>query len=91
MRATASKHVVAERLECLRGLAILKKSRYMARQVGRGLDVIIEDSRQGNFICGTSANYQKILVPAQGLRKGMLVPVRTTGFIDGMLRGIAIS
>jgi threonylcarbamoyladenosine tRNA methylthiotransferase MtaB len=91
MSGTVSKHVVAERLESLRDLAILKKSRYMAEQVGRGLDVIIEDSRQGNFICATSANYQKILIPADGLLKGMLVSVRTTGFIDGMLRGIAIS
>ncbi len=91
MLATASKKVVAERLVSLRNLAALKKGSYMARQVGRGLDVIIEDSREGNLISGTSANYQKILVPAAGLIKGMLVYVRPTGIIDGMLRGIAIS
>ncbi len=91
MSATVSKQVVADRLARLRDLAILKKSSYMARQIGRELDVIIEDSAEGNLTCSTSANYLKIMLPAEGLLKGTLVSVRPTDFIDGMLRGIAIS
>jgi threonylcarbamoyladenosine tRNA methylthiotransferase MtaB len=91
MSAAASRESVAERLARLRDLDILKRNSYMTRQVDRGLDVIIEDSRYGNLMCGTSANYQKILVSGEGLVKGSVVYVRPTGFVDGMLHGIAMS
>ncbi|MEJ2696823.1 MAG: tRNA (N(6)-L-threonylcarbamoyladenosine(37)-C(2))-methylthiotransferase MtaB [Candidatus Sulfobium sp.] len=91
MRDTSSREAVAKRLAALREMDTLRRDSYKKLQLEGRLEVILEDSRGGNLMCGTSRNYLKVLVAVQGQAKGSLVGVRPTELIDGMLRGNAIS
>lgn len=91
MKADLSRKAAAERVAVLRDLGSDKKDAYMRLQLNKRLEVILEESRGENLVCGTSANYLKILVPRQGHVKGSLVYVRPTEVIEGMLRASTIS
>lgn len=91
MGTRPSGDALGERLARLHNLAALKKDSYAKKQVGSRLEVILEDCREDNLMRGTSGNYLKILVSAEGHRKGSLVYVRPTVVKDGILYGIVIS
>lgn len=65
------------------------KARYMSEQLGRELDVILEDEVD-NRLMGTSGNYLKVGVETGRYRKGELVSVRVTGICGDMLEGTLI-
>jgi threonylcarbamoyladenosine tRNA methylthiotransferase MtaB len=65
------------------------KARYMSEQLGRELDVILEDEAD-NRLTGTSGNYIKVAVETGSYRKGELVSVRVTGICGDMLEGTLI-
>lgn len=91
MKNTVSKEVVEERLSALHQLDSLKRESYKKRQLGRRLEVILENARGQNSRIGTSRNYLKILVSTSGQDKGSVVEVRPSDLIDGVLCGDAIS
>lgn len=91
MKTNLSRKAAAGRVAILRDLGSDKKDAYMRLQVNRRLEVILEESRGENLVCGTSANYLKVLVPHQGHVKGSLVYVRPAEVIEGMLRASTIS
>lgn len=88
---TMTKEVRAKRLGQLHDLDIAKRDSYNRHQIGRRLEVIIEDIDGENTLRGTTENYLKILVRQHGRDKGSLLCVRPTDYIQGMLHAIAIS
>lgn len=74
-----------ERAALLRELSARKKDEYMTGQVGRSLDVLVEDVSVGGTVIGTSANYLKVMVRGSGATPKSIVPVRITGVSEGVL------
>jgi len=71
-----------ERLSELMALNSKKKMAYMQSQMNSILDIVVEEEGNDNITIGTSSNYLKVKVLANGYRKGALIRVRATG-IDG--------
>jgi len=80
-----------ERFAALNALNIRKKRSYMSSQVGKTLDIVIEELRSDGTALGTSSNYLKVRTTSGGKRKGSLIYVGVSGIEDGMLTGDAIS
>jgi len=79
------------RAKRLRDLSLSKKTRYQMSQIGRTLDIIIEE-RVGSGICrGTSSNYLKVQFPDSGMSIGNLILVRIEGLSDGVLFGVPVN
>jgi threonylcarbamoyladenosine tRNA methylthiotransferase MtaB len=89
MTARPPHQIVVHRANQLKMLHKKMKMRYMTSQLGRHLDVILEDEVDNRFI-GTSGNYLKVAVPIRGYKKGNLVSIRATGICDGVLQGMLI-
>lgn len=64
-----------ERVTALRALSEKKKRAYMSAQVGRTVDMLVEEVLPGGTCLGTSSNYLKVRAPARGLERGSIVPV----------------
>ncbi|MEJ2253273.1 MAG: tRNA (N(6)-L-threonylcarbamoyladenosine(37)-C(2))-methylthiotransferase MtaB [Nitrospirota bacterium] len=71
----------------LRSLALEKKKAFMKRQVGRILEVLVEEELPDGLVQGTSRNYLKVRLPGEGRLKGSLVPVRIGALEDEALWG----
>ena len=69
----------------------LKKRTYMAAQINRTLEIIVEDAPEGETYIGTSGNYLRIRTTAKGLIKGSIVDVRPVGIVDDILEGYVVS
>lgn len=91
MPGTLKKEVRSGRLRQLHDLDTAKRESYARLQLNKMLSVIIEESHGENLVCGTAANYLKILVRQDSYNKGSLVSVRPTDYVRGMLQAIAIS
>lgn len=65
-----------------------KKIEYMTKQVGKTLDVLIEENRSDGACYGTSSNYLKILIPSKTYSRGSLVCARIEGLQEGQLVGL---
>lgn len=91
MGPLTSRQDKAMRISTLHAIDSARREDYMRSQIGRRLEVILEDRRGESLICGTSANYLKILVSTQAHDKGSLVYVRPAGHIKDTLHGIVIS
>jgi len=89
MNVRTHQDVVKKRIEKLRALNAIKKERYMKAQIGRKLDVIIEEKFFPGTVCGTSGNYVKVAVSPEQVR-GSVVFVRPTRVAVEMLEGVAI-
>jgi threonylcarbamoyladenosine tRNA methylthiotransferase MtaB len=76
-----------ERSRTLRSLGARKKEAYMARQVGRTLETLIESRTSEGTWRGTSCNYLKVRASGSALRRGSIVPVRVEGLLEGELAG----
>jgi threonylcarbamoyladenosine tRNA methylthiotransferase MtaB len=70
-----SKEMQNERVARLRELHQTQKKGYMLCQVGRELDVILEEEIDGRA-AGTSGNYLKVRCSMTGFRRGSIVHVR---------------
>jgi threonylcarbamoyladenosine tRNA methylthiotransferase MtaB len=77
-----------ERVKRLKQLHETLKKRYMFRQLGRKLDVILEEEIDGKAV-GTSGNYLKVRCAA-GFSKGSIVDVRAEGVSGGMVEAVVI-
>lgn len=76
-----------ERVKALRALSDKKKGAYISRQVGRTLDILVEEELSGGVCRGTSSNYLKVQIPGLGFQRGSVVPVRVEGMEGGVLVG----
>jgi tRNA A37 methylthiotransferase MiaB len=82
-----SKEVQKERVARLRDLHETKKKKYMLRQLGRELDVIVEEE-MGTTAVGTTGNYLKVACSfISDCRRGSIVDVRVKGISGSMLEG----
>jgi threonylcarbamoyladenosine tRNA methylthiotransferase MtaB len=62
----------------------IKKISYMSSQIGRTLEIIVEDKHDDTSCLGTSSNYLKILTSATGATKKACMNIRVTetdGFV----------
>ncbi|TAL22108.1 MAG: tRNA (N(6)-L-threonylcarbamoyladenosine(37)-C(2))-methylthiotransferase MtaB [Nitrospirae bacterium] len=66
-----------------------KKVEYMTKQLGKTLNVLVEENYDG-VCCGTSGNYLKIAMPQGACSRGTLVNARVEGFREGQLVGVPI-
>lgn len=90
-RPLVSEYEKGLRVSRLRQLGEFKRASYIVRNLNCSQSVILEDLRDDVFQ-GTSANYLKVSVKAtSGLKKGMLVEARLTGYDGGGLWAIPMS
>jgi len=80
--------VKKKRASALEALNKGKKIEYMTKQVGKTLDVLIEENRSDGACYGTSSNYLKILIPSKTYSRGSLVCARIEGLQEGQLVGL---
>jgi threonylcarbamoyladenosine tRNA methylthiotransferase MtaB len=83
-------HIKKERFNDLNSLNIEKKRAYMISNLNKTLDVITEEPHIDNTIVGTSSNYLKVRVSANGYPKGSLIYVDVSGIEGDMLVGDVI-
>lgn len=82
--------IVKERLSRLKKLDKIKRNKYMEEQIGRTLDIIVEETLPNDHIVGTSSNYLKISAFSGGNIKGNAVFVRPESIEKKMLSGSLI-
>jgi threonylcarbamoyladenosine tRNA methylthiotransferase MtaB len=82
-----SSSVKKNKLNELKALNADKKTAYMTSNIGKTLDIIIEDKGGGNTSIGTSGNYLKVKIPSNKYQKGALVRVRIAGIEENILIG----
>jgi threonylcarbamoyladenosine tRNA methylthiotransferase MtaB len=75
------------RAKALRDLSQKKKWACSNRQVGKTLEVLLEETVRDGLCLGTSSNYLKIKVPCDARMCGTIVPVRIAGVSEGRLAG----
>lgn len=82
--------VMKERCMRLRRLGQRKKSQYMLSQVGKTLDLLVEEKTEGNCCSGTTGNYLKLSAASIDACVRDIVFVRVTGASDNSLTGCLI-
>jgi threonylcarbamoyladenosine tRNA methylthiotransferase MtaB len=75
------------RAKALRDLSQSKNLAYSNRQVGKTLEVLLEETVRDGLCLGTSSNYLKIKVPCDARMCGTIVPVRIARVSEGRLAG----
>jgi threonylcarbamoyladenosine tRNA methylthiotransferase MtaB len=90
MTGQVSSPVKKQRWSELNSINLHKKTLYMSSQANRVLDVIVEDNYDDQSVVGTSSNYLRIMVCAEGYPKKSLVYVRIAGIERNMLKGYPI-
>lgn len=88
--ASISSAIKNERCAILRGLGQRKKSAYMRRQVGKTLELIIEDKIGEDYFIGTTANYLKLKAQRDNAVVKDVVSVRVDDVTDDILIGHVI-
>lgn len=83
-------HILKERAHILESLNTRKKTEYMLKQIGKTLDVLVEDISNNGTCSGTTRNYLRILLPSNNYPRGCLISVRIAGLKEGTLSGIPI-
>lgn len=79
--------VKKKRSNALKALSDRKRMEYMASQVHKILDIIIEAQGSDNTSSGTSSNYLKVKMPPKGYPKGTFVRVRIANIEGNYLNG----
>ncbi len=87
MPGSADSATVKKRCSFLRALGKRKKTGYMRSQIGRTLDVLVEERLSHDTVVGTAGNYLKVQASvADPIPKG-IVPVRIARVDDDVLIG----
>jgi tRNA A37 methylthiotransferase MiaB len=74
--------VKKERVAVLRGIGTAKKTAYIKKNIGKTLDVVIENRTSAGFT-GTAGNYIKVFIDNQErIKMGMLVRAMILGGRD---------
>lgn len=82
--------VMRKRCDRVRLLNIKKKEGYMDSQIGKILDIIVEEEHDDYGVVGTSNNYLKIRIGTGRYNVKSLVAVRVTEREGNLLRGIPV-
>ncbi|MCL5423146.1 MAG: tRNA (N(6)-L-threonylcarbamoyladenosine(37)-C(2))-methylthiotransferase MtaB [Nitrospirae bacterium] len=76
-----------KRCALLRALGTRKKTEYMKTQIGRTLDLLVEDIDSATTVVGTTGNYLKVRASVTDACPKDIVSVRIAGINDDMLIG----
>lgn len=76
-----------ERCILLRDLGMRKKREFMKAQIGRTLDLLLEEKASDSTFVGTTGNYLKVRALITGACPKDIVPVRIAGLQNDMLVG----
>jgi threonylcarbamoyladenosine tRNA methylthiotransferase MtaB len=81
-----SEKVKKDRVKKLMEISENKKKNYMAKNLDKVLDVIVEKRNPANgYFNAISSNYLRILVNEEGLKSGQSLKVRTRSIVDACL------
>ena len=83
-------NTIKRRIDILTNLNKNKKRSYFKKQLGRVVDVVIEEKDIGGATIGTSGNYIKIMMPHGNARKGSVVFTRLVSVLDHHIEGFII-
>lgn len=87
MKERPTPSVVKERIEQLRQLEQSKKEIYMREQLGKNIEIIIEEGEMDGMVIGTSSNYLKVSIPSSKLKPGSLEIAQPISIVNNMLEG----
>jgi threonylcarbamoyladenosine tRNA methylthiotransferase MtaB len=87
MAGMAGDQTRKQRVTALKALSEKKKRAYMSAQLGRTLDILVEEELPGGICRGTSSNYLKVHMPSGGCERGSIVPVRVEEVAGDCLLG----
>jgi threonylcarbamoyladenosine tRNA methylthiotransferase MtaB len=79
--------VIRERAAALRRLSEQKKRAYHERFVGRELEVLVQERKEGGMVKGLSRNYIPVMLPGDDNLINSEITVRITGTGKDLLRG----
>ncbi|HEX2767651.1 MAG TPA: radical SAM protein, partial [Geobacteraceae bacterium] len=79
--------VIRKRAEALRRLSERKKRAYHERFVGRELEVLVQESKEGGMVKGLSRNYIPVMLPGDDNLINSEISVRITGTGKELLWG----
>lgn len=79
--------VIRERAAALRRLSERKKRVYHERFVGRELEVLVQERKEGGMVKGLSRNYIPVMLPGDDNLINSEISVRITGTGKELLRG----
>ena len=85
MKEQNTKLIKHERYLQLNALNIKKRAEYMSSYIDKTLDIIVEETGEGDTVVGTSSNYLKICIPSHTYNKGTLMQVRVVRVDDNRL------
>lgn len=78
--------IVKNRCDELNEINIAKKEQFLSKQIGRLVDVILEDLRDKGMV-GTSSNYLKVYIPSLRSVEKTLITVRVTERVGTLVWG----
>jgi threonylcarbamoyladenosine tRNA methylthiotransferase MtaB len=87
MPSQAPGGVIRERAAALRRLSERKKRAYHERFVGRELEVLVQERKEGGMVKGLSRNYIPVMLPGDDSLINSEISVRITGTGKELLRG----
>ena len=87
MPSQAPGAVIRERAAALRRLLERKKRAYHERFVGRELEVLVQEKKEGGMVKGLSRNYIPVMLPGDDNLINSEISVRITGTGKELLRG----
>jgi threonylcarbamoyladenosine tRNA methylthiotransferase MtaB len=86
-----SEPVKKERVAALREIGTIKKREFVYKNIGRILDVIVENKGQKGVV-STSGNYIRVLLDTvNDIEAGTLINVQLTGYKDSIATGMPIN
>ena len=86
-----SEPVKKERVAALREIGTIKKREFVYKNIGRILDVIVENKGQKGVV-STSGNYIRVLLDTvNDIESGTLINVQLTGYKDSIATGMPIN
>ncbi|MBA4374392.1 MAG: tRNA (N(6)-L-threonylcarbamoyladenosine(37)-C(2))-methylthiotransferase MtaB [Thermodesulfovibrio sp.] len=78
---------VQERIDRLKWLENAKKTTFMKEQIGKSLEIIMEEGEVHGMVVGTSSNYLKVAVPLYEQHRGSVEIAHLVGIRNNMLEG----
>jgi threonylcarbamoyladenosine tRNA methylthiotransferase MtaB len=91
MPCQISSQIKKERCDALKTLNIRKRNAYLTSQIGKTLDIIIEEAHLNSTSVGKSSNYLKVAVSSNEYPAKSLVTVRIAGVAGDSLKAYPIT
>ena len=91
MPGQISSQIKKDRCGALKTLNTRKRNAYLTSQIGKTLDIIVEDVYANSTSVGKSSNYLKVAVSSNEYPAKSLVTVRIAGVVGDSLKGCPIA